>query len=276
MANNIEGRVARHYAQGNLEERILAALAASGKDPEQLTADDLAPVDEFHTGGRQGTEAFATQFKFTPDMHVLDVGCGIGGPSRYIARTHGCRITGIDLTEDYVRTAEALARRVGLGDRVEYRQASALELPFADAAFDGAYMMHVGMNIADKRALFSEVHRVLKPGALFAVFDVMRTADGELKFPVHWAASAETSFVATAAEYRAALAAAGFKIQKERDRGDFARAVFREAQARAAGGPPPLGVHILMKADIPDKMANVMHNFDNGLVAPTEMIARAA
>jgi ubiquinone/menaquinone biosynthesis C-methylase UbiE len=83
-------------------------------------------------------------------MHLLDIGCGIGGPSRLFAQEHGCRVTGIDVTADHVRTAEALARRVGLGARVSYRHASALALPFEPETFDGAYMMHVGMNIEDK------------------------------------------------------------------------------------------------------------------------------
>ena len=83
-------------------------------------------------------------------MHLLDIGCGIGGPSRFFAEERGCRVTGIDLTDDYVRTATALAARVGLGGQVSYRQASALALPFEAARFDGAYMIHVGMNIEDK------------------------------------------------------------------------------------------------------------------------------
>ena len=123
-------------------------------------------------------------------------------------------MTGIDLTEDYVRTAEALARRVGLAGRVRYRQGSALALPFARGTFDGAYMMHVGMNIEDKPALFAEARRVLKPGGVFAVYDVMRTGEGELRFPLPFAATPETSFVARPAEYRRALAAAGFEIAR--------------------------------------------------------------
>jgi ubiquinone/menaquinone biosynthesis C-methylase UbiE len=277
MPTDIEQRVARHYAQSDLERTILDALLASGKDLERLAPSDLSPVDEFHTGGRQATVELAAQFDLTQDMHVLDIGCGVGGPSRYFAEVHGCRVTGVDLTEDYVRTAEALAQRVGLGGRVSYRPASALALPFEPGTFDGAYMMHVGMNIEDKPTLFAEVRRVLKSGAVFAIYDVMRTGEGELSFPVHWAATAETSFVASAAEYREALEAAAFEIRAERDRREFARAFFREAQARAAagGGPPPLGVHILMKGDVPQKLANVIANVENGLIAPIELICRA-
>jgi ubiquinone/menaquinone biosynthesis C-methylase UbiE len=277
MSRIVEERVSQHYSRGDLEEAIVAALAASGKDPDRLAPADLSPVDEFHTAGRQATIELMEQLDFKPDMHILDIGCGIGGPSRYLAETRGCRVTGIDLTEDYVRTAAALARRVSLSDRVAYRQASALALPFDAETFDGAMMMHVGMNIEDKAALCAGVRRALKRGATFAIFDIMRMVEGELAFPVHWAASAATSFVASPTDYRRALQAAGFEIVKERNRRDFALDFFRQTAARIkeAGGPPPLGMHILMKTDVPQKIANVLANLEKGLIAPTEIIARA-
>lgn len=274
---SIENSIAQHYARSDLERAILDGLTASGKDIEHLTASDLSLVDEFHTGGRQATAELATQAGFTPGMHILDIGCGIGGPSRYFAEAHGCHVTGIDLTADYVRTAEALAKRVGLAERVAYRQASAMALPFEPATFDGAYMMHVGMNIEDKPALFAGIRRVLKAGAIFAIFDVMRTGEGALSFPVHWAATPEMSFVDSAETYRRALDSAGFELRKERNRLEYAREVFRQAKARAAagGGPPPLGTHLLMKADVPQKLANVIDAIEKGLIAPVELICSA-
>jgi SAM-dependent methyltransferase len=272
----IDDRVTRHYAQDHLERTILDALVASGKDVDRLTPEDLIPVDEFHTGGRQATADLADQAGFTPGQHLLDIGCGIGGASRFFARERGCRVTGIDLTEDYVRTAEALSRRVGLGGMVSYRQANAVAVPFAGAAFDGAYMIHVGMNIEDKAALFAGVRRVLKPGGTFAIFDVMRTGDGELRYPVPWAAGHETSFLADAGQYRRGLEAAGFAVTRERNRRDFAVAVFAEATARtAAGGPPPLGTHILMRENAARKIANAVANLEHGLIAPIEIVCRA-
>jgi ubiquinone/menaquinone biosynthesis C-methylase UbiE len=277
MAQQTEDRVARHYGQGDLERRILEALVASGKDPDHLAPADLTPVDEFHTGGREATAAFAEQAGFTAGQHLLDIGCGIGGASRFFAVERGCRVTGIDLTGDYVRTAAALSRRVGLADKVSYRQASAVALPFGDAAFDGAYMIHVGMNIEDKPALFAGVRRVVKPGGTFALFDIMRTGDGELSYPVPWSTSRETSFVAGVDEYRRGLEAAGFTIAKERNRRDYAIKFFAEAAARvaAAGGPPPLGTHILMRDDAPQKIANAVARIESGVIAPVELVCRA-
>lgn len=277
MAEKTEDRVARHYGRGDLEQTILAALVAAGKDVDRLTPQDLAPGDEFHTGGREATADLADQAGFAAGQHLLDIGCGIGGASRFFAHQRGCRVTGIDLTEDYVRTAEALSRRVGLGDAVSYRQASALVLPFADATFDGAYMIHVGMNVEDKAALFSGVRRVLKRGGTFAVFDIAGAGDGELRYPVPWSASRETSFLASAPDYRVRLQEAGFDVVKQRDRSDFARGFFANIAARAAGagGPPPLGTHILMKDDAAQKIANVVAGLAGGLIAPTEFICRA-
>jgi SAM-dependent methyltransferase len=272
-----ELQVARHYAQSDLERTVLDALVASGKELDRLAASDLAPVDEFHIGGREATSALAEQMEIAPGSNLLDIGCGLGGASRFFAEAYGCRVAGVDLTEDYVRTAETLARRVGLAGRVRYRQGSALALPFAPKTFDGAYMMHVGMNIEDKPALFAEARRVLKPGGVFAVYDVMRTGEGELRFPLPFAASPKTSFVACPAEYRRALAAAGFEIGKERDRGAFAIEFYQRVQARAAeaGGAAPLGTHLLMGTDAAQKLANVTSGLDQGLIAPIELICRA-
>jgi ubiquinone/menaquinone biosynthesis C-methylase UbiE len=278
MSNSIEQRVAGHYAHGTLERSILDALKEAGKDPDHLALADLAPVDEFHIGGRRATIDFAAQLEIEPDWHLLDIGCGLGGASRYFAHECACRVMGIDLSDEYVRVAEVLARRVGLDRRVSYRCGSALALPFAPSTFDGAYMLHVGMNIADKSALFAEIRRLLRPGGVFGIYDVMRESQGEMSFPVPWASSAETSFVESAATYRELLEAAGFEVRKERSRRDFAIDFFRQMRARAAQseGPPPVGLHILMGSAWPRKVENMIGNLEGGLIAPTEIVCRAS
>jgi SAM-dependent methyltransferase len=274
---DLDQNIARHYEHGALEKAILDALKSTGKDPDQLTAADLAPVDEFHIGGRQATMDLAAQLDLPRGARVLDVGSGIGGPSRYLASERGWRIDGIDLTPEYVHVAEQLSRRTGLGDAVSYRQASATALPYPEATFDGAYMLHVGMNIADKKAAFAEVRRVLKAGGVFAIYDVMRESDGEFSYPVPWAAAPETNFIDSAASYKQLLAGAGFKVDHERSRREFALEFFRQMRARMAqGGPPQPGLQIVMGATAPQKVANMMSMLERGVFAPTEIISRAA
>lgn len=271
----IEQAVARHYAHGSLEEAILHALTATGKDVNRLSPKDLAPVDEFHVGGRQATIAFAQQFELHPGMRLLDIGCGLGGAARYFASEHGCQVTGIDLSAEYVSVANALALRVGLADRVSCQWGSALALPFPPESFDGAYMFHVGMNIDDKAKLFAEVRRVLAPSGLFGIYDVMRLAAGELHFPVPWTSSAEVSFVADVESYRRLLVAAGFEVLKERNRRDFALEVFAQMRARgASGAPAPLGLHIVMGTSAGQKVKNMMGDITAGLIAPIELVCR--
>lgn len=268
--------VVDHYSHGQLLDAIVAGVTALGKTLDTVSVDDLAPVDEFHIGGRQASEDFIGQLGLSSDDRVLDVGCGIGGTARYVASTWGCRVTGLDLTPEYVETGKAMCAWVGLGDRVDLSHGSALAMPFESAHFDAAIMLHVGMNIADKAGLFAEVNRVLRPGGTFGVYDIMRTSDDPLVYPVPWATLAETSALGTPQDYQRALADSGFEITGERDRRDFAAAFFAALRKRidAAGGPPPLGLHILFGETAAIKVRNMVDNVAAGRVAPVEMIAR--
>jgi len=268
--------VAQHYSCHDLLAAIEAGLAQIGKSTARVTIDDLAPVDEFHIGGRQASDDFLGQLSLAAGSSVLDVGCGLGGPARYTAQRFGAEVTGIDLTADYIDTGTVLCGWVGLADRVTLRHGSALDLPFEAGTFDAGYMIHVGMNIADKGRLFAEVARVLKPGGRFGVYDVMQVGPEALKFPVPWAEGPETSATAGPEAYRTALETAGFTVTAERNRGAFALEFFAEMTAKlaAAGGPPPLGLHLLMGESRAQKVANMVENISAGRIAPVEMIAQ--
>lgn len=274
---NNEQNVAQHYTHGSLESAILGALKAAGKDPDRLSHTDLAGVDEFHIGGRQATMDLSAEIGLPSGARVLDVGCGIGGASRFFATERGWKIDGIDLTPEYIDVAGRLSRRIGLGDNVSYRVASATELPFPDASFDGAYMIHVGMNIPDKKGVFGEVRRVLKQGGLFAIYDVMRESDAEFVYPVPWSTEPTTNAIDFAANYKELLADAGFKVEKDRSRRDFALEFFRQMRERlAGGGPQPPGLPILMGSTSQQKVANMIGLLQGGVISPTEIISRAA
>lgn len=271
-------RVASHYAHGSLLDAIRQGVQQLGKTEDTVTLEDLGPVEEFHTGGRQASAEFLDQLNLTPTDHVLDVGCGLGGVSRFAASTYGCRVTGVDLTKEFVETGRVLNAWVNLDDRIDLQEGSALAMTCADAHFDQAFMMHVGMNIADKAGLMKEVYRVLKPGGRFGIFDIMQTSEGELTFPVPWASEASGSSLASPAEYKAALEAAGFKLVAERNRHDFAKAFFEtmKAKAAASSGPAPLGLHIVMGANASQKIANTVESVELMRIAPVELIAEKA
>jgi len=269
-------KVQDHYTHGTLLSMIRDGLGALGKAPATVTVDDLAPIDEFHIGGRQASFDFTSQLSLRPGARVLDVGCGLGGAARFTASRFGCRVAGIDLTREFVETGRVLCSWVGLADSITLHVGSALDLPFDAAHFDAALMMHVGMNIPDKERLSSEVARVLKPGAIFGVYDVMQTGEAGLTFPVPWAESPETSAVASPEAYKRALEGAGFEILSERNRREFALEFFAElgAKTAAAAGPPPLGLHQLMGATRAEKVRNMVDQITAGRIAPVELIVR--
>lgn len=270
-----EKKVAAHYTHGALEKTILDTLKAAGKDIDNLTATELSAVDEFHLGWRDATIAFAKDLRLATGARVLDIGSGIGGPARYFAEARGCLVVGIDLTPEFVQVANALTRCCGLAGKVEFREASATGLMFEDGAFDTATMIHVGMNIPDKEKVFAEARRVLKPGGKFGVYDIMRAGDGEIPYPMPWARTRDTSFLETPATYQRLLAHAGFEIESETDRSAFVRDLARKRRAQAEKeGPSPLGIHIL-GPDMKERLANVMRALEAGLIAPTQIIARA-
>ena len=244
-----------HYTGGSLLEIIEAGISKLNKTPTNISAEDLGPVDEFHTGGRVATKALLDQLSLAPDSHVLDVGCGLGGSSRFAATTYGCRTSGIDLTAEYIETGRALNQWVGLEKQINLEVASATALPFEARSFDHAFMLHVGMNIADKSAVMENVYKVLKPGGSFAVYDMMRTGDADLQLPVPWASDPLANAIAAPQVYRDAFLQAGFELIAERDRKDFAEEFFAKVKAQNAdrGGPPALGIHLLMGSDAPTK-----------------------
>src|SRR6201987_3732420 len=187
MPNN---PVESHYTRDDLGETILAALKAAGKDIDHLTPDDLAPVDEFHGGQRQATIRFEDLLGFRWGGRVLDIGSGIGGPSRFLASCYGCQVEGIDLTAEFCRVAEMLTRLTGLTGKVGYRQGNALDLPFEDGSFDVVWSQNASMNIADRDRLYSEMHRVLKPRGRLALQEVLGGPGRQPHYPVPWAAEA--------------------------------------------------------------------------------------
>jgi SAM-dependent methyltransferase len=274
---DIESGVSKHYASYDVLSRIRAGLSELGHDPDRISPEVLKPVDEFHIGGAEATAALLEKLSIRPGMEVLDIGSGIGGPARMIAARYGCRVTGIDLTPHFVETARALSAMCGMEGRVRFEVGSAVALPLPDASFDLALLLHVGMNVPDKAALFREARRVLRQDGTFAVYEVMRTGDGDLTFPVPWAETPDLSALEPPQTYRAAAEAAGFRLKEEENRRDVALDFFARIQAQAAAGAPPaLGLHNLMGPTVKEKVANMIAGIRAGTIAPIQMIFSAS
>lgn len=246
--------VAAHYGgSGELAATIAGLLHDAGRTLAGLTTADLAPVDEFHFRGREATLELAAAMNLGPESRVLDIGSGLGGPARALAERCGCHVTGIDLTEAFCETATVLSCWVGLGDRVAFRQGDATDLPFEDNAFDAAMTIHVGMNIEAKDRVYAEARRVLKPGGVFAVYDILQGEGGAIAYPVPWAEAPALSHLATPQEMRTLLHSAGFEIVAEDDSSDRSLAAL---SAVAAGGQIASTTQVLFGARFPEMRRN--------------------
>jgi ubiquinone/menaquinone biosynthesis C-methylase UbiE len=276
--------VERHYTRPNLENTILTALRNAGKNIHQLTVDDLAPIDEFHTRGREATANLASLLNnnLQPNFHVLDVGAGIGGPSRYLASKFGCHVTGLDLVSEYCRVADSLAKRVKLDNLLTYRQGDATHMPFDDATFDVVWTQHASMNIAYKKRFYSEMHRVLKPGGKLAIYDVFKGSnssniDGStssIHFPVPWAPDPSISHLILGEEARKLLKEViRFKEVAWEDKTesviDWIKQMIKRAQTN---GPPQIGLHVLVGPQWSDLVKNLLKNLEEGHIAVAQGI----
>ena len=271
---SLEQTVSEHYSNKGLLDKIYKGLEKLGIDKNQLTQSDLSSFDEFHIGGSEGTLMLAEKLTMNASSSVLDIGCGIGGPARFLSSEFGCKVSGIDLTADFVNTGNSLTDQVGLSDKVKLIEASALNIPFADNSFDVSYMIHVGMNIADKDVLFSEAFRVTKPGGVFGIYDVMLIGNCELQYPLPWAVEEDGNAIASATDYISALIKAGFSLKNEDDKTDFANGFFEKMSASmgTSEGPPPVVLHLLMGDLTTQKIKNMAKLIKSGIIAPKILI----
>ena len=255
-------QVTTHYSGGGeLADAIAKSLLSAGKDLNEVKTADLAAVDEFHIRGKKATLELAEQMMLSDDSHVLDIGSGLGGPARTLAEVYGCHVTGVDLTQAFCDAAKVLSDWVDLGDRVAFEQGDATDLPFAENQFDAAMTIHVGMNIPAKDKVYKQARRVVKPGGVFALYDVIQGEGGDVIFPVPWAREPAISHLATPDEMNSLLEDAGFKILDVHDSTDESLIWFEAMAARLAqSGPPPVTFQVFLGDDFREMVKNQVLN----------------
>lgn len=274
MRTGVNEAIKTHYGRSDLAEVILAALEQAGADIQQLSLEELAPIDEFHIRGRAATLELARAAGLRSTDRVLDIGSGIGGTSRCLVKEFGCRVTGIDLTDEYCQVASMLTAKVGLDGLIDYHQGDATNLPFEDNQFDVVWTEHVAMNIPDKRRFYSEMYRVLKPGGTLAIYDVLAGASGPVLYPVPWARTPDTSFLASPEELRNLLLDAGFSISDWKDTTAEARVWFVNVAERIRrDGFPALGFHLLMGQDFRAMAQNQGRNLEEGRISLGQIVS---
>ncbi len=270
-----ENAIANHWGSGDVYALILAALAKAGKSTDAVTVEDLAPLDHFHARGFPATLDLADRLPVKPENHILDIGCGLGGPARYFAKRFRCKVSGIDITPAFVEAAKKLTALVGMQDAVTIQQGDGQHLPYPDDVFDGAYTQHVTMNVADRARFFGEAHRVLKPGAFFALTEHGLGPTGNPYYPLPWSMDGKGSYLMSPSQTHLALERAGFENVLIEETGQKYLAAYKRTMELAAQGAlPPLGIHILMGETAPQKTRNAARNIEEGRTHPVQVICR--
>ena len=253
-----------HYSARDIEARILAGIRAAGLNPEQrLSPEELGALDHFHTGGLRASRELLEVAQIRAEDRVLDIGAGLAGSARLLASTVGCRVDCIEMSPDYCAGAVLLNRLTGLEDRIQVHQGSALDLPFADGSFDIVWMQNVGMNIADKRRLYGEIRRVLRPGGRFAFQEMTAGKAATSYFPLPWATDPADNFLVSAEEMRSVLGGCGFIAELFEDTSDAH--LSRTAANAAPAAPGQLGLAVFVE-NLVQKAGNARRSLEEGQV----------
>jgi SAM-dependent methyltransferase len=265
--------ISEHWGSGDVYAKIIKAMEAASISPDTVTVEQLAPLDHFHARGFPATVELGDALPIQSGQLIIDIGCGIGGPARYLARRFGCRVSGVDITQPFVEAANKLTALLKMERQVEIELGDGQRLPYGDAIFDGGYTQHVTMNIADRALFFREAFRVLKPGAFFAITEHGLGPEGSPHYPVPWSEDGSGSYLVLPVDTVTYLKEAGFvDVDVEHTGAKYLQGYQRAIELAALGALPPLGVHVLMGQTAPAKTRNAARNIEEGRTHPIQVI----
>ncbi|PUB13098.1 class I SAM-dependent methyltransferase [Yoonia sediminilitoris] len=265
--------ISDHWGKGDVFSRILEAMERSGIDASSVTIEQLAPVDHFHARGFPATVELADALPVKDGDRLVDIGCGLGGPARYLAKRFNCHVDGIDITAPFVDAAKKLSVLVGMEDAVECQHGDGQKLPYDDEVFDGGYTQHVTMNVPDRDVFFDEAFRVLKPRAFFALTEHGLGEVGGPHHPVPWSEDGSGAYLMRPADTVTALKNAGFTDIKVTDTGEkYLQGYNRAIELAEKGQAPVFGAHILLGKLAPQIVRNAARNIEERRTHPVQII----
>ena len=269
--------ISDHWGTGDVFARIMEAMQAAGINPDTVTIEQLAPVDHFHARGFPATVDLADALPIRAGDRLVDIGCGLGGPARYLAKRFQCRVDGIDITAPFVEAANKLSALVGMDDVVVCRHGYGQKLPYGDQEFDGGYTQHVTMNVPDRDVFFGEAYRVLRPGAVFALTEHGLGEVGDPHHPVPWSEDGSGAYLMRPADTVAALKKAGFTNIEVTDTGEKYLQGYQAVIERAEKGDTPVfGTHILLGKLAPQIVRNAARNIEERRTHPVQILCYKA
>ena len=264
--DNITNLTEKHYYRNKLYEDIISRLTALNIDLAHVKRADIAGVDEFHVRGAQVSKELADTINIR-NAKLLDVGCGLGGPCRMLADEYNCEVTGIDLSEEFIRTASKLSALVGLSASTKFVCGDATKLPFNDQSFEVVWTQHVQMNISDKVKFYAEIYRVLSNDGVFLFYDIFKKGTEAVSYPMPWANEPTISFLTPAEEIEKMLHALNFKKILLKDQTSNGITFFENFIERIEKvGAPSLGLNVLMGKSTKTKILNLLNGLKTGKI----------
>ena len=248
--------IKKQYHLHGLFEDILKRLKDQGVDLNNITRANISGVDEFHLRGAEVSKELVAQFNFN-NLKVLDVGCGLGGPCRMLADEFNCHAYGIDMSHEYIRTAQKLSDLLDINGSTEYVQGDALNMPYEDNCFDVVWTQHVQMNVEDKTTFYAEINRVLKNNGTFIYYDIYKKDNQDVYYPVPWANNREVSFLQTVENMDNILKDLGFIKTQTTDQTNgaikFLHSVLEKTIPKSQ-----VGLNVLLGDSTTEKLGNVL------------------
>lgn len=227
--------------------------------------------------GLEATERLATEAGIGAGSKVLDLGCGLGGPAMHLAEKLGCSVTGVDLVQTNIDTAQQRASDRGLSTKVQFQQGDAQDLPFADNSFDVIFSQDAWCHVPDKAQLISEVGRVVSPEGRIAFTDWVRTGPMSEETMAAVADALGVANLATPEQYREIFMGRDCKVQVHEDISDVFAASYSAVMDRLAGMEDEISSQFSPRvfAIMTEKNGALLEAFEAGCLGGTLFVADA-